>query len=151
MQTIGRGVRIEPFSNVRKRMRYCDIHEYSTKQILSPLACGLETLFVLASDKEAIKYILEEIESFITQYPLKGFKKTNTLSPLPAPKYKNTESKERRYKIGKKEEEGLRAYIKSFDEDVLTLSKCVIHKECSYNTLREIKDILDDKSERIIQ
>ena len=151
LQTIGRGVRIEPFTNVRKRMRYCDIHEYSTRQILSPLACGLETLFILASDNEAIKYILEEIESFITQYPLKGFKKTNTLSPLPAPKYKNTESKERRYKIAKKEEEGLRAYMQSFDEDVLTLSKCVIHKECSYDTLREIKDFLDDKSERIIQ
>ncbi|HIV48944.1 MAG TPA: DEAD/DEAH box helicase family protein [Candidatus Helicobacter avicola] len=151
LQTIGRGVRIEPFANVRKRMRYCDIHEYSTKQILSPLACGLETLFILASDNEAIKYILEEIESFITQYPLKGFKKTNILSPLPAPKYKNTESKERRYKIGKKEEESLRAYMQSFDEDVLTLSKCVIHKECSYDTLREIKDFLDDKSERIIQ
>lgn len=151
LQTIGRGVRIEPFTNVRKRMRYCDIHEYSTKQILSPLACGLETLFVLASDNEAIKYILEEIESFITQYPLKGFKKTNTLSPLPAPKYKNTESKERRYKIAKKEEEGLKAYMQSFDEDVLTLNTCVIHKECSYGTLREIKDFLDDKSERIIQ
>ena len=135
LQTIGRGVRIEPFSNVRKRMRYCDIHEYSTKQILSPLACGLETLFVLASDNEAIKYILEEIESFITQYPLKGFKKTNTLSPLPAPKYKNTESKERRYKNIKKEEDVFRAYIKSFYENVLTLSKCVIHKECIYNTL----------------
>lgn len=151
LQTIGRGVRIEPFSNVRKRMRYCDIHEYSTKQILSPLACGLETLFILASDNEAIKYILEEIESFITQYPLKGFKKTNTLSPLPTPKYKNTESKERRYKIAKKEEEALGEYIQSFDEDVLTLSKCVIHRECSYDTLREIKDFLDDKSERIIQ
>ena len=151
LQTIGRGVRIEPFANVRKRMRYCDIHEYSTKQILSTLACGLETLFILASDNEAIKYILEEIESFITQYPLKGFKKTNILSPLPTPKYKNTESKERIYKIGKKEEESLRAYMQSFDEDVLTLSKCVIHKECSYDTLREIKDFLDDKSERIIQ
>ena len=151
LQTIGRGVRIEPFANVRKRMRYCDIHEYSTKQILSTLACGLETLFILASDNEAIKYILEEIESFITQYPLKGFKKTNILSPLPTPKYKNTESKERIYKIGKKEEEALKEYIQSFDEDVLTLSKCVIHKECSYDTLREIKDFLDDKSERIIQ
>ncbi|WP_279144208.1 DEAD/DEAH box helicase family protein [Helicobacter pullorum] len=151
LQTIGRGVRIEPFSNVRKRMRYCDIHEYSTKQILSPLACGLETLFILASDNEAIKYILEEIESFITQYPLKGFKKTNELNPLPAPKYKEIESKERKYKIGRSEAQKLKAYIQSFDEDILTLSKCVIHKECSYDTLREIKDFLDDKSERIIQ
>lgn len=151
LQTIGRGVRIEPFANVRKRMRYCDIHEYSTKQILSALTCGLETLFILASDNEAIKYILKEIESFITQYPLKGFKKTNTLSPLPIPKYKNTESKTRKYKIGKKEEEGLREYIQSFDEDVLVLNKCVINKECSYDTLREIKDFLNDKSERIIQ
>lgn len=151
LQTIGRGVRIEPFSNVRKRMRYCDIHEYSTKQTLNNLACGLETLFILASDNEAIKYILEEIESFITQYPLKGFKKTNTLSPLPTPKYKNTESKERRYKIGIDEAEALRAYVQSYDEDILALSKCVISKECSYETLREIKDFLDDKSERIIQ
>ena len=98
LQTIGRGVRIEPFSNLRKRMRYCEMYEYNTRQTLNNLACGLETLFILASDNEAIKYILEEIESFITQYPLKGFKKTNTLSPLPTPKYKNTESKERRYK-----------------------------------------------------
>ncbi|WP_346671421.1 DEAD/DEAH box helicase family protein [Helicobacter pullorum] len=151
LQTIGRGVRIEPFSNVRKRMRYCDIHEYSTKQILSPLACGLETLFILASDNEAIKYILEEIESFITQYPLQGFKKTNTLSPLPAPKYKEIESKERKYKIGRSEAQKLKAYIQSFDEDILTLSKCVINKECDYATLQELGRFFRGESERIIE
>lgn len=151
LQTIGRGVRIEPFANVRKRMSYCDIQEYSLRQTLSNLACGLETLFILASDNEAIRYILEEIESFITQYPLKGFTKTNVLSPLPTPKYKNTESKERKYKIGIDEAEALRAYMQSYDEDILALSKCVISKECDYATLQEIGRFLENGSERIIK
>lgn len=151
LQTIGRGVRIEPFANVRKRMSYCDIQEYSLRQTLSNLACGLETLFILASDNEAIRYILEEIESFITQYPLKGFTKTNVLSPLPTPKYKNTESKERKYKIGIDEAEALRAYVQSYDEDILALSKCVISKECDYATLQEIGRFLENGSERIIK
>lgn len=150
LQTIGRGVRIEPFSNIRERMQYSNKIEYGIKETLSSLSCGLETLFILASDNEAIQYILEEIESFITKYPLNGFKKTNVLAPLPTPKYKNTESKDRQYKIGKAEAKSLKEYIKSFDEDVLILNKCVINKECKYSTLQEIKDFLEGKSERII-
>lgn len=108
-------------------------------------------LFILASDNEAIKSILEEIESFITKYQLKGFKKTNVLTPLPAPKYKNTKSKERQYKIGKAEARGLKEYVESFDEDVLTLNKCVINKECKYSTLQEVQDFLQEKNSRIVQ
>lgn len=148
LQTIGRGVRIEPFAHVRKRMQYNQL-EYATKEALSSLSCGIETLFVLASDTEAIKFILGKIESFITQYPIKGFKKTNILSPLPTPKYKETQSKDKNYRIDKTEATHLRAYIESFDEDVLVLSKCVIHKECSYETLQEIQKFLHNNSTRI--
>lgn len=148
LQTIGRGVRIEPFAHVRKRMQYNQL-EYATKEALSPLSCGIETLFVLASDTEAIKFILGKIESFITQYPIKGFKKTNILSPLPTPKYKEIQSKDKNYRIDKTEATHLRAYIESFDEDVLVLSKCVIHKECSYETLQEIQKFLHNNSTRI--
>lgn len=148
LQTIGRGVRIEPFAHVRKRMQYNQL-EYATKEALSSLSCGIETLFVLASDTEAIKFILGKIESFITQYPIKGFKKTNILSPLPTPKYKEIQSKDKNYRIDKTEAKDLRAYIESFDEDVLVLSKCVIHKECSYETLQEIQKFLHNNSTRI--
>lgn len=150
LQTIGRGVRIEPFSHMRKRMEHSHL-DYNIKEILSPYACGLESLFILASDNEAITYILEEIESFITKYPIKGFKKTNILKPLPTPKYKNTECKEQAYMIGKSEKEALKAYIESFDEEVLTLKQCVINQACSFDTLREIKAFLKGEGKRIVE
>ncbi|EAL6990556.1 DEAD/DEAH box helicase, partial [Campylobacter jejuni] len=61
LQTIGRGVRIEPFLNIRKRLNALkEMFKIDERGV--NLACGLETLFVMASDNEAIKAIIEGIE-----------------------------------------------------------------------------------------
>ena len=53
LQSIGRGIRVEPYSGYRKRLQYMD----ANKNIL------LETLFCFSTDKMAIKSILEAIDS----------------------------------------------------------------------------------------
>lgn len=141
LQTIGRGVRIEPFKHIRKRFGYCDLSAfaYSIKDKFKAQSEGLETLFVMASDKEAIKSILEQIESFSMKNILKGFKVTKHFMPLLVPQYKDAPLKERSYEISKKDYENLKEFIDSYDEDVLLLSLGLKSKDFGYSTLCKIK------------
>lgn len=148
LQTIGRGIRIEPFLNQRKRINTLkELVKIDEKCI--DLASGLETLFVMASDNEAIKAIIEGISSeFMTNKILKGFKKTNILSPLPIPKYKENKKINAIYKISKKEADSLKEFIDSYDEDVLILEQC-LYKNFKYSTIKEIKFFLEKENCKI--
>lgn len=147
LQTIGRGVRIEPFLNKRKRFIYNDL-DYEIKEELKVFTSGLETLFVMASDNEAIKAILKSMDNFITNKALKGFRKNNVLNPLPVPKYKNNTLQSAIYKISTQEAKGLKEFIDSYDEDVLLLSHCA-YKSFKYSTMKEINFFYENKSKRI--
>ncbi|RAX56646.1 hypothetical protein CCZ01_08905 [Helicobacter monodelphidis] len=148
LQTIGRGVRIEPFKNIRKRLEKCDSQslDHRTRENLAPYACGLESLFVMASDENAIKTILEGIESFVSTSAIKGFKLSNALKPLPVPKYTEEAEQGRIYHISHRDSEALKAYIESFDEDVLLLSENLRRADMGYASLKEIQ-ILYKKGE----
>ncbi|TKZ35731.1 hypothetical protein [Brachyspira catarrhinii] len=82
----------------------------------------METLFIMATDSEAIKEILKGIESFKTIKAIKGFKVNKDFEPLLVPKYKDGENLNKIYKISEIDFENINEYIESFDEDVL-LSK----------------------------
>lgn len=141
LQTIGRGVRIEPFKHIRKRLSKCDIGHNALEK-LAGQACALETLFIMASDEGAIKSILEGIESFVTtSHILKGFKLTNVLSPLPVPRYKENLSKARIYKISLHDFNALKGYIESFDEDILLLNSKLRSKDMGYSSLKHIQNL----------
>ncbi|WP_347295359.1 DEAD/DEAH box helicase family protein, partial [Helicobacter typhlonius] len=88
LQTIGRGVRIEPFKGVRKRLEKCEELDFNLRERFRNKALGIETLFIMATQTEAIKGILEGLEEFIQSYPLSGFRKSKTFKPLLVPKYK---------------------------------------------------------------
>ncbi|EAH5200823.1 type III restriction endonuclease subunit R, partial [Campylobacter upsaliensis] len=124
LQTIGRGVRIEPFLNKRKRLNFLK-EEMDFNEACLKYASALETLFIMASDNKAIGSIIEGLSVNIENRVLKGFKKTKTLSPLPVPKYKDRATLHQQYKISAKEAEGLRELMRSYDEDVLIVNRCL--------------------------
>lgn len=148
MQTIGRGVRIEPFKGVRKRLGQCEDLNYNLRERFRNKALGIETLFIMATQTDAIKGILEGLEEFIQSYPLSGFRKSKTFKPLLVPKYKDSTSLQNKpYILSRCDFEELKSYIESFDEDVLLLSESMRAKDLGYKTLCKIKEKITNESE----
>lgn len=139
LQTIGRGVRIEPFKNIRKRLEKCDNLEYDIKKKLYSQNEGLETLFIMASDEKAINFILKQIETLMDKKSLKGFKKINSLEPLFVPKYQESLEFNKNYKISKVDFEEFKSYLKSFDEDIFILSQNARTQDMGFSTLKKIQ------------
>lgn len=148
LQTIGRGVRIEPFKGVRKRLGQCEGLNYNLRERFAHKTLGIETLFIMATQAEAIKGILEGLEEFIQSYPLSGFQKSKTFTPLLVPKYKDSTSLQNKpYILSHCDFEELKGYIESFDEDVLLLSKNIRAKDLGYQTLCKVKEKIAKESE----
>ena len=148
LQTIGRGVRIEPFKGVRKRFGQCEELDFNLRERFLNKALGIETLFIMATQTEAIKGILEGLEEFIQSYPLSGFRKSKAFKPLLVPKYKDSTSLQNKpYILSHCDFEELKSYIESFDEDVLLLSENIRAKDLGYKTLCKIKEKITNKSE----
>lgn len=148
LQTIGRGVRIEPFKGVRKRLGQCKGLGFNLRERFRNKALGIETLFIMATQTEAIKGILEGLEEFIQSYPLSGFRKSKTFKPLLVPKYKDSTSLQNKpYILSHCDFEELKSYIESFDEDVLLLSENIRAKDLGYKTLCKIKEKITNESE----
>lgn len=139
LQTIGRGVRIEPFLGVRKRFMVSDIDDALIKDKLNPFCAGLEMLFIMASDYVAIKGILEGIESFKTSGAIKGFKIKREFEPLLVPKYKDGQIRDENYAISSVDFEKLCAYIKGYDEDILLLNSEAKSVDLGFSTLMKIR------------
>lgn len=142
LQTIGRGVRIEPYKNMKKRLAKSDL-EYGEREKIKGWGSGLETLFVMATHHGAIKLIVEKIQDLRTQTPLKGIQKSKTFSPLLVPKYQEVEGN-RSYKISKEDFEELKGYLQSFDEDVLLLNEDIKNLDMGYSTIQKV--IQEDES-----
>jgi hypothetical protein len=65
LQSVGRGVRIEPFANKRKRLQQL----YNAREVpgelfqeLKELVQPLETLFILGTNRQALQTVIEQIE-----------------------------------------------------------------------------------------
>lgn len=142
LQTIGRGVRIEPFSNFRQRFYKSEI-EYNKKEYLKEFCGCLETLFIMATDSEAIREILKGIESFKTINSIKGFKINRDFEPLLVPQYKDSENLNKIYKMSDIDFENINEYIESFDEDVLLLSEGIEREDLGFSSVQKIRNKQD--------
>jgi len=148
LQTIGRGVRIEPFKGVRKRLGQCEELDFNLRERFRNKALGIETLFIMATQTEAIKGILEGLEEFIQSYPLSGFRKSKTFKPLLVPKYKDSTALQNKpYILSHCDFEELKSYIESFDEDVLLLRENIRAKDLGYQTLCKVKEKIAKEGE----
>jgi len=68
LQAIGRGIRIEPVKNKRKRLEFLGVNEEIAKNLYEKFkneAKALETLIVFATNKNAVQTILTELEMVI--------------------------------------------------------------------------------------
>ena len=147
LQTIGRGVRIEPFKNYRKRLEKFNLKDYNSKEKLINLASGLETLFIMATNNKAIEIILNNMEKFITdKCKISELRKTNTIYPLLIPKYKDSDNFSMKdYIITNNDYDNLKKYIESYDEDVLLLTENLKSHDLGYSTLKKINEKINIK------
>ena len=93
MQTIGRGVRVEPIVNSRKRLQnlsYEELKDLENKGTILDNSNALESLFIFSTSKKDIDSIFSELPDKEEQFEkLKGISKiSKTKIPLYIPKYK---------------------------------------------------------------
>lgn len=151
LQTIGRGVRIEPFKDVRKRLKASDKLEYNKKDSLGDGSLGIESVFIMATENEAIQGILEGLEGFRFQSKLIGFKRNKTLEPLLVPSYKDSCKRQETFVISHYDFERLSKYIESYDEDILLVSSGINRADLGFSTLQKIQQKMRDKTSRALE
>lgn len=143
LQTIGRGVRIEPFKDIRKRLKESGELDFSQKEWLGSGSLGIESVFIMATENEAIQGILEGIERFKTQGRLQGFKRTHTLEPLLVPLYTDSAKRGDTFVISHCDFRELSEYVESYDEDVLLLANNIANglsrADLGFSTLQKNK------------
>ncbi|MDR0820685.1 MAG: DEAD/DEAH box helicase family protein [Endomicrobium sp.] len=132
LQSIGRGVRIEPVTGRRKRLYAND----TNKNIL------LETLFIFATDKNSIASIVETIKEQKTKgEELKGIFKNTSPFELYIPEYKEEAPRNNftKFNLSKKTLENIRKYIKDFNKNLLLLKH-----DISLENLNLLLEKIDD-------
>ena len=100
MQTIGRGVRIEPIHNEKKRLQnlsYEDQKDLENKDTILKNNNALESLFIFATSKNDVDSILKDLDNSKDEIfeKLKGINKISKPKiPLYIPKYKQKNEKQ---------------------------------------------------------
>lgn len=128
LQSIGRGVRIEPIKGERKRAAYIkDKIGKSIYKAIENLTEPIETLFVFGTNKKVIETIIKEVENFkkhgFEGRKLKLFKNTERIqdNPLLVPKYepspRRTFEENARFGISEKDFNLLKSFAESFEDD----------------------------------
>lgn len=117
LQAIGRGVRIEPFKNDRRRLKQTGEFEdfkHDIQEKILEYSNVIETLFIFATNKVVIKNIIQGIDEDKENWELiKGIKQTKILETLYFPDYKEIPYNPNSLKINKKDFESVLSYIKS--------------------------------------
>lgn len=115
LQGIGRGIRIEPHKGERKRLS----QNHIDKNVL------LETLFVFATDKNAVKAIIETVENEknTEEQEISLFENTSKPFDLLIPIYKDEETRGKiaKFNIAKESLEIFKNFIASFDTNTLLI------------------------------
>ena len=115
LQGIGRGIRIEPHKGERKRLA----QNHIDKNVL------LETLFVFATDKNAVKAIIETVENEknTEEQEISLFENTSKPFDLLIPIYKDEETRGKiaKFNIAKESLETFKKFIASFDTNTLLI------------------------------
>lgn len=141
LQSIGRGIRIEPVKDIRKRFdkieKNFSVEETEKIKKFNKL---LETLFVFATNKEVIKNILEELEKQSSEWVrVKGIKKNEKINetdlPLLVPEFDYEGLNDKPFKVNKDDFEKLKNFIADVDDRVLLLKE-----NMKVRTLNKLKD-----------
>lgn len=129
LQSIGRGIRIEPILNQRKRFEYLDKVSFSASDIekIGRENKLLESLFVFATNKEVVKSILEGLEKQGNPewIKIRGVKKNEKINevelPIFIPVFKEGGLNDKQFWIGKNEYQELSEFAQKAGPKVLLL------------------------------
>ena len=122
LQSLGRGVRIEPISGYRKRLPLADTRK----------SCLMETLFVFATDRNGVESILKTIEHEKSENGKEiELIKNATGFDLLIPKYKQSESRNdfNYFYVSRKTKESFEAYFKSMPANLAILKYGIIPEQ----------------------
>ena len=143
LQSVGRGIRIEPIKNQQKRLSFLINNEMIKDERLKEEKVNrLETLFVFGTNRNAILSVLETLkgEQREEEHRLSLFEKEDFAQPLLIPVYKNvSSSSKRRLKRLKINEDDFVLYkniVETMDATTIALS---------FNISFEEVDILIEK------
>ncbi|WP_018249093.1 DEAD/DEAH box helicase family protein [Orenia marismortui] len=135
LQAIGRGVRIEPFKNKRKRLLKISNTENITNYItqkefkcIKDYSDSLETLFIFATDKETVNNIIERLEDDNKPDEWKDVRDLETNKDteskiLLVPKYRKLEDKlnNKPFRISRRNINTLKDYFKDIFDKILAV------------------------------
>ena len=134
MQTIGRGVRIEPIPNSRKRLQnlsYEELKRLKNRDEVLENANGLESLFIFSTSKKDIDSIFAELPDKEEQFEkLKGITKiAKTKIPLFIPKYKQKREKQNiTYNFPQAEYRRVKQFINKSSLNVILMNMVAISR-----------------------
>lgn len=147
MQTVGRGVRVEPLPDNRKRiqsMSLDDIKEFGENQdLVLENSNPLETLFIFATSKKDVDSIFKELPDAEEQYEkLNGIHKNKKINmPLYIPKYKQfREKQDVKYNFPELDYKRANSFVKNSSMNILLMN--MIDKNRSNNLAKYTIDKL---------
>lgn len=149
LQSIGRGVRIEPIKNKRKRFLYVKQEYEDIYNKVKNFVDAVESLFVFGTNKEAISIILKQLKDFKKEYtPTQLCLYKNKLVEdkiLLVPKYKNSERKlfediKSRFAISDEDKEILEKYLDFISDDRVFILKYNLEPKLLKFLRESIKD-----------
>ncbi|MEO0203231.1 MAG: DEAD/DEAH box helicase family protein [candidate division WOR-3 bacterium] len=131
LQSIGRGVRIEPIKNERKRLLYIKEKIGKAFDEIKDYVSSIESLFIFGTNKNAIKTIIDEVNTFKKEtfrgVKISLFKNVEAIKEniLLIPKYKDGEKRifeeEIRYGISENDFEKLKEFNEFIKDDRVLL------------------------------
>jgi type III restriction enzyme len=149
MQTIGRGIRIEPLPNQRKRFEYCNTDSLTAEQItkIRQLAPILETEFVFATDSNAVNQIWKEIQESSSKENWNKLHKWFTVNhtipnkQLLIPKYKDDDTlQDKPFRTNEYNKERIVDYLKLHQSDKVLALK---HERINLRTINKLRHYTD--------
>ncbi|MFA5791439.1 MAG: DEAD/DEAH box helicase family protein [Candidatus Paceibacterota bacterium] len=146
LQSIGRGIRIEPMPNQRKRFDSLDRALFSNSEREKILRSNqiLESLFIFATNKEVVKNILEGLEkqSNLEWIKLNGISKNEKINenelPIFIPVFESSRLNDKPFWIGTNEFNEVSEFVEKTGPKVLLLKNNI--------RLRTYKKTIDKKN-----
>lgn len=144
LQSIGRGVRIEPMPNKRQRFNRLDLQEFSGEEQdqIKKHNEVLESLFVFATNQEVVRGMLKELEKqsspewSVIQGIIKNSKIDETKLPLFIPAFEREALNEKPFWIGLSELNELQNFANQVGPKILLLKNTI-------NNIRTYKKVID--------
>jgi len=142
MQALGRGVRIQPFNNERKRFSEITNREnhFTNEEIqeINDHKQAVESLFILATKKEVVKNIVKDAEVSQDEWKtVKEVQKSDIERPLYFPVYKDANHKnDKKYKIHRDDFSNVKNLINSTSHKILA-----VEDEIQIRTLNKLDDV----------